>query len=169
LSRITGTAILVVALVAGCGAVTGPADSMPSVVASGAGTTVPSGSLPGPTSREEDVPVGTSTEETMEAIPQAKTGGGDEAVIAVAVADLAGRIGVAPDEIEVVSSESVTWRSGALGCSRPGMEYTQALVTGRRLLLSDGEIRYTYHQGGSGAPFLCRAPDEDATVPGAGS
>lgn len=75
------------------------------------------------------------------------------------VADLASRLGVDSEVIEVVSVEEVTWRNGSLGCPQPGMFYTQALVDGLRIVLAVAGRGYHYHQGGQGEPFLCERPD----------
>jgi hypothetical protein len=77
-----------------------------------------------------------------------------------AIADLAERLGVPPEEIEVVRVEEVVWRDGSLGCPEPGMHYTQALVDGSRIVLSAGGRAYEYHAGGSQTPFLCERPTE---------
>lgn len=88
-----------------------------------------------------------------------------------AIADLALRIGSA-EGIIVVAVEDVTWRDGSFGCPQPGMSYTQALVDGYRIELSDGETTYFYHGGVGRSPFLCENVDEpgsatssDATTP----
>lgn len=77
-----------------------------------------------------------------------------------AAADLAGRLGIPEEEVEVVSVEEVTWRDGSLGCAKPGMQYTQALVDGTRIVLEAAGSRYEYHAGGSTPPFLCENPTE---------
>ncbi len=75
-----------------------------------------------------------------------------------AVTDLARRLAVDAAAITVVSSEEVTWRDGSLGCPKPGMNYTQALVDGTRIVLEHGGTRYEYHAGGTNPPFLCENP-----------
>ena len=83
-----------------------------------------------------------------------------------AVADLAGRTGVAVDAITVNQARSVNWGSGALGCPKEGMNYTQAIVPGILLLLeADGKI-YRYHGGDRGELFYC--PDDRAEAPAYG-
>lgn len=78
------------------------------------------------------------------------------------IADLADKLEVPPDTIEVDSVESGVWADGSIGCPDPDTGYTQALVPGTRVSLShDGET-YIYHQGGSGDPFLCESPVEEA-------
>jgi hypothetical protein len=82
-------------------------------------------------------------------------GGG---VVEQAKADLTKRLGVAAEQVRVVSSDEVTWPDGSLGCPEPGMHYTQALVPGRRTVLEVGGKQYAYHSGGQRAPFLCEHP-----------
>ncbi|GAA2102047.1 hypothetical protein GCM10009726_12780 [Nocardioides furvisabuli] len=77
-----------------------------------------------------------------------------------AVEDLSATLGVATDEVEVVSTEEVTWRDGSRGCAQPGMSYTQALVDGLRITLRAGGQTYEYHSGGSQPPSLCEEPTE---------
>jgi hypothetical protein len=74
------------------------------------------------------------------------------------VADLAGRLGVDPGEVRVVSVEEVTWPDGSLGCPQPGMMYPQVLTDGTRIALEAGGKRYEYHAGGPRGPFLCEDP-----------
>jgi hypothetical protein len=70
------------------------------------------------------------------------------------VADAANRAGVTPDQVVVVSAESVTFPDGGLGCPEPGMAYTQMLVDGYKIVLEANGITYDYR--GSGTNFrLC--------------
>jgi len=78
--------------------------------------------------------------------------------VGLAVVDLATREGVDRGDIEVVSAEEVTWRDGSLGCAKPEMAYTQALVPGTRIRLRLGGRQYDYHAGGGTAPFHCDRP-----------
>ena len=85
-----------------------------------------------------------------------------------AVADLAGRIGVVIDAITVKEARAVQWGSGAMGCPKPGMNYTQALVPGMRLLLeADGTIYY-YHGSRQASLFYCPADRAEAPAYGQG-
>lgn len=77
-----------------------------------------------------------------------------------AVDDLAAALGVAADEVEVVSVGEVTWRDGSRGCAEPGTSYTQALVDGSRITLRAGGRTYEYHSGGSQPPARCDKPTE---------
>jgi len=78
-----------------------------------------------------------------------------EQQIAHARADLAERLGLDPAEISVARSGPVTWRSGALGCPKPDMNYTMALVPGFQVVLQAGEATYHYHAASGLPPFYC--------------
>ena len=82
-------------------------------------------------------------------------------IVEPAVTDLAGRLGVKPSEIEVVTAERVTWPDGSLGCPEPGVSYTQALVEGSKVVLGHDERVYLYHAGTDDQPFLCPSEDKD--------
>lgn len=85
-----------------------------------------------------------------------------------ALADLAARTGVAEDTIKVREARSVQWGSGAMGCPKPGMNYTQALVPGVLLLLEvDGTI-YHYHGAAGRSLFHCPAGRAQAPAYGQG-
>jgi hypothetical protein len=86
--------------------------------------------------------------------------------VVIAMTDLAGRLGVAADSIDVVSVEEVTWPDGSVGCPQPGMRYTQALVNGSRIVLRVDGVDYQYNSGGGREPFYCAEPGDP--VPGGG-
>lgn len=76
---------------------------------------------------------------------------------------LASRMEVDPQNITLSGIESVSWRSGSMGCPKPGMMYTQALVPGVLIRLTlDGET-YRYHAAKNGQPFYC--PNDRAETP----
>jgi hypothetical protein len=96
----------------------------------------------------------------------ASTGEGLGQQVSAAVADLADSAGIATDAITVREARTVNWGSGAVGCPKEGMNYTQAIVPGVLLLLeADGKI-YRYHGRSGGAPFYC--PDDRAQAPAYG-
>lgn len=77
-----------------------------------------------------------------------------------AAKNLASRLGVAIDQITLVSEEIVVWPDGALGCPQPGMMYAQVLQDGMRIILSANGTEYHYHSGDGRPPFLCENPPE---------
>ena len=69
--------------------------------------------------------------------------------------DLAQRLDVPPDSIVHSGASQVTWRSGALGCPEPGMNYTEALVPGAVIYLQVDNTIHAYHARFAGEPFYC--------------
>lgn len=67
------------------------------------------------------------------------------AVVQLAREDLARRKGVPADQIRLVSIEPVQWSNGSLGFPKPGMVYTQVIIPGYRVILSDGTDTFEYH------------------------
>jgi hypothetical protein len=80
-----------------------------------------------------------------------------------ALSDLASRTGVKEKDIKVMDARSVQWRSGAIGCPKPGMNYTQAIVPGMLLLLEANGTVYHYHGKAGQSLFYC--PAERAQAP----
>jgi hypothetical protein len=80
-----------------------------------------------------------------------------ESVTEAALADAGKRTGLERAALKVLSAAAVTWSDGSLGCPRPGMMYTQALVPGYQVRIEAGGQVLDYHAGRSGAPTLCPA------------
>lgn len=59
------------------------------------------------------------------------------------------------DDVTVLVGEAVTWPNGSLGCPEPGMMYTQALVDGFKVVVTDGTTQLDYRVGNAGAFLLC--------------
>jgi hypothetical protein len=112
------------------------------------GTTPPSGQPPERVPEETPLVTGEVPEEVLNPI----------------MADVTERAGAEPAEIEVARSQSVTWNDGSLGCPKPGMFYTQALVDGYWVVLSYQGQEFDYRVNDRGAFFLCEKP----TLPGIG-
>ena len=69
--------------------------------------------------------------------------------------DLAGRLGISPNHIALLSYEEVVWPDASLGCPQPGMAYIQVPQDGALIRLSaEGQV-YDYHSGGNRDVFLC--------------
>lgn len=70
------------------------------------------------------------------------------AIVEMAKKDLARRLSVRPETIELVGEiEAVTWPDASLGCPEPGMMYAQVLTPGYRFTLQSGGKLYRYHTG----------------------
>jgi hypothetical protein len=72
-----------------------------------------------------------------------------------AKADLAARLGVDVNQIEVLEAREVVWPDASLGCPQPGMAYIQVPQDGVLTRLAAEGREYAYHGGGSGELFLC--------------
>lgn len=72
--------------------------------------------------------------------------------------DLAGRISISVDQIEVLEAAAVTWPDASLGCPQQGMRYRQVPTDGALIRLRAMERVYEYHRGGSRGLFLCEQP-----------
>ncbi|TVS11896.1 MAG: hypothetical protein EA419_06690 [Wenzhouxiangella sp.] len=81
----------------------------------------------------------------------------------IAVQDLAERLEIPAETIEVRSARAVTWPDGAIGCPQPDGMYTQALVEGLQIVLAANDQEFHYHAGGGREPFLC--PEERRQMP----
>lgn len=90
-------------------------------------------------------------------------------MIEAALDDAANRSTTARSDIKVISGEAVTWPDGSLGCARPGMLYTQALVAGYRIVLQAGDLVLNYHTAARGKPVFCPASRVTPPVPGQGN
>lgn len=70
---------------------------------------------------------------------------GQPAMQDLAVADLAGRLDIAPDAITVREMVAVEWPDASLGCPQPGMMYAQVITPGYRIVLEAQGQAYQYH------------------------
>jgi len=76
-----------------------------------------------------------------------------------AQADLADRLDVPLEEVILLRSESVEWRSSSLGCDLPDEAYVQVAVPGYRITLIVAEQRYEYHADAQRL-ISCASPTE---------
>jgi hypothetical protein len=91
------------------------------------------------------------------ALDQNKAVSGEDklSVIEAAKKDLAQRLGVREQSIELVGQiEEVTWPDSSLGCREPGMMYAQVLTPGYQFKLQSSGKLYEYHAG-KGVVKLC--------------
>lgn len=84
-------------------------------------------------------------------------------VLDAATRDTANRLDIDPATIAVESALRVTWSDGSVGCPVAGMQYTQALVPGYRVILRAGGQQFDYHAAANGHLVLC--PPDRAIEP----
>ncbi len=74
--------------------------------------------------------------------------------------DLADRLSVELDRIDLLEVREVTWPDSSLGCTQPGMAYAQAPQEGLLIRLSVDRDMYFYHSGEAQVPFLCEGTSQ---------
>ena len=81
-----------------------------------------------------------------------------DSILSAAKEDLAGKLDVTAESIDVKAAMSVVWNDGSLGCPRPDQVYTQAEEPGYRIILEHDERQYDYRATERGYLFLCELP-----------
>ena len=66
-------------------------------------------------------------------------------LVLLAKADLASRLNISTDNIQIISIETVTWPDTSLGVPDPDMMFAQVLTPGFVIELEANGTRYTYH------------------------
>ena len=89
---------------------------------------------------------------------------GIQNLIEKAKEDLAQRLTISANEINVVEATSVTWPDSSLGCPQEGMVYTQVLTPGYLILLEHGGNTFEYHASNRDSITTCENPSPP--VPG---
>ena len=79
----------------------------------------------------------------------------EKQVIMQAKEDLARRLSVKVDEINLLEAREVTWPDSSLGCPQSGKLYYQQPHDGFLIRLKVGRRIYFYHSDRSMEPFLC--------------
>lgn len=108
-----------------------------------------------PTTAKSTTKTTISSEGSTPAMSSGSIDPGLKPYIDIAVGDLAQRLSVGVDQIEVISATLKEWPDASLGCPQPGMQYAQVMTDGALIVLSSGGKSYNYHAGGSRTPFLC--------------
>ena len=66
-------------------------------------------------------------------------------VVDIAKEDLAGRLNISVEQVQLVKQESVDWPDTSLGYPEKGMVYAQVITPGFRIILKAGDKSYEYH------------------------
>jgi hypothetical protein len=93
---------------------------------------------------------------------------GAQEVVRLAKEDLAQRLKLAPDDIQLVSVEAVDWSDTSLGCPQPGMMYAQVITPGYRVVLEAEGKQYNYHTDEGQFVVLCEKGKPSGAVPSKG-
>lgn len=71
------------------------------------------------------------------------------------IKELAGTTGTPTTDIIVIRAQEVVWNDGSLGCSKPGVLYTQAEVDAYWIVLEVAGKKFDYRATNAGYFFLC--------------
>ncbi len=66
-------------------------------------------------------------------------------------ADLAQRLSIDPDTIQLISVEHVDWPDGCMGIETPGVACIMVITPGYKVVLEAGGQQYEYHTNESGS------------------
>ncbi len=83
-----------------------------------------------------------------------------KALVTQAREDLAERLTVTLDRIELLEAREVTWPDSSIGCPKPNLSYLQVLQDGALIRLREGDKTYQYHSGADKPPFFCENPSK---------
>lgn len=114
--------------------------------------------------------ISTQTESGPESVQmtptaQAAPSSGFDFLIEKAKEDLAQRLSVSTDQINLVEAREVVWPDASLGCPQPGMQYKQVPEDGALIVLQAQGNVYEYHTGGARGLFLCEKVYKDPSTP----
>jgi hypothetical protein len=101
----------------------------------------------------------------VEMMPTAEVPPGLQGLVDRAVDDLAERLTIDKDQIEVVEVRTIVWPDGSLGCPEPDVAYIQVQREGLLIRLRAGQRVYRYHSGAGQPPFLCEHPEVPQDIP----
>ncbi len=79
-----------------------------------------------------------------------------EPAVRAAITDLAARLKISPDSVQVVSVQATDWPDTSLGCPQPGMFYAQVITLGYRIVLSAEGNQVEYHADKKGRAVTCK-------------
>ena len=106
----------------------------------------------------------TKLEEERAQMSQPTHPSGMEFLIEKAKDDLAQRLSILVNQIELIQAEAVTWPNASLGCPQPGMAYADVLTPGYIILLEANDKEYEYHTSRGTEIIYCENPNPP--VPG---
>jgi hypothetical protein len=79
-----------------------------------------------------------------------------DAAVQAAINDLAARLKIAPENVQVASVQAMDWPDTSLGCPKPGMFYAQVITLGYKIVLSVEGKQVEYHADKKGRVVTCQ-------------
>jgi hypothetical protein len=90
------------------------------------------------------------------------TRSGPENLIEQSRDDLAQRLAISGNQINLVEVTEVEWSDSSLDCPQPGMEYLQVITPGYRIVLEASGTQYEYHSNRDAYVVYCESTDPPA-------
>ncbi len=119
---------------------------------------IPTGAASTPTapaaSPTQDIPTAAPVSPSSPLHGSADVATAQTPAVQAAIASLAQTLGVAADQIKLVSSEAVTWPNGCLGVQKLGVMCTMNMVPGYRIVLESGGKQYELHTNLDGSVIV---------------
>jgi len=75
--------------------------------------------------------------------------------VRAAINDVATRLKIAPEAVQVISVDATDWSDTSLGCPEPGMFYAQVITPGYLIVVSAGGQQFEYHANRRGRVVTC--------------
>ena len=72
--------------------------------------------------------------------------------------DLAERLLIEADQIELIQFKAVVWPDSSLGCPQPGMAYAEVITPGYLIILYADNKEYEYHASKGTLVIYCENP-----------
>jgi hypothetical protein len=110
--------------------------------------------LSGPTQPNQGTPKPSPL--TPSTLPAPSRPADADASVRAAINDLAARLKIAPENVQVVSVETMDWPDTSLGCPQPSMFYAQVITLGYRIVLSAEGNQVQYHADKKGRVVTCK-------------
>ena len=122
----------------------------------------PTGEPPTQIPQPVSTPTGTpgTTGQPMQPSTPVPTLGVQGSKVDTARQDLARRLSIQPEALNLVENRPVTWPDSSLGCPQPDMMYAQVLTPGFLLIFKAGDALYEYHAGRDGDFTYCEHPQK---------
>jgi hypothetical protein len=115
-----------------------------------------------PQDKVEEVIQGTAEPSEAAPVPSPVADDGlQKKITGIVTKDLATRLSINPEEINVTTLKAVEWPNSALGCPLPGKVYPQGKVPGFRIQLHANDKEYFYHTDRLGQFVLCAEQDPE--------
>ena len=76
---------------------------------------------------------------------------------AAAAEDLAGRLGIQPEQVDLLSAEFTQWPNACIGIDQPDVACAEVITAGFKIILAHAGIQYEYHTDGLASQALLLA------------